>query len=147
MAMLHDASVRESLLRRMKSLRPDATRRWGTMSADQMLWHLADGLEMALGKRPYGKPKLPPVPKAVIRFAVLNLPWPKGAPTLDTLRATGTHDFEAERTRCLRLLDEVGEKELRGSWPEHPAFGRVDGRFHSRMQAKHVDHHLKQFGA
>jgi len=147
MAMLHDATVRDSLRTRIQSLRPDARRRWGSMSADQMLWHLADGFEMALGKRPYGKPKLPPLPKSVIRFAVLNLPWPKGAPTLDTLRATGNHDFEAERTRCLRLLDEMGQKDLGGEWPVHPAFGAVGGSFHSRMQAKHVEHHLRQFGA
>jgi len=147
MALIHDAAVRDSLRTRLQSLRPDATRRWGTMSADQMLWHLADGLEMALGTRPYGKPKLPPIPKAVIRFLVLNAPWPKGAPTLDTLVASKKHDFEAERSRCLRLLDEMGKKDIGGAWPSHPAFGPVDGRFHSKLQAKHLDHHLRQFGA
>jgi hypothetical protein len=147
MAMLHDAAVRESLLARMKSLRADTPRHWGSMSIDQMCWHLADGLEMALGKRPYGTVKLPPLPKSVIKFAVLNLPWPRGAPTIDTLRATSRHDFEAERSRCLRLLDEMGRRDLAATWPAHPAFGAVDGTFHSRLQAKHVEHHLRQFGA
>lgn len=147
MPMMHDNAFRESLGARLKSLRSDAERRWGKMTADQMVWHVGDGLEMALGTRPYTSGKFPPLPKGVLKFAVLNLPWPRGAPTLDGLVATKRYDFEAERARCLRLLDEIGKKDLQSAWPAHPAFGPVDGRFHSRLQAKHVDHHLKQFGA
>jgi len=143
---IHDDRVRLEFRARLESLRRDSPRRWGRMTVDQMLWHLGDGLEMAIGSRPYGQPQLPAIPSALLKFAVLNLPWPKGAPTLDALRASGTHDFEAERTRCLRLLEELGRKDVHSAWPAHPAFGVVDGRFHSRLQARHVDHHLRQFG-
>jgi hypothetical protein len=36
---------------------------------------------------------------------------------------------------------------MESAWPESPIFGRVTGKFNSRLQAKHVDHHLRQFGA
>jgi hypothetical protein len=36
-AILHDSAVLADLKRRLDALRPDAPRRWGTMSVDQML--------------------------------------------------------------------------------------------------------------
>jgi hypothetical protein len=40
------------------ALRPDSPRRWGRMSVGQML-----------------------CPRPLMKFIVINLPWPKGAPT------------------------------------------------------------------
>jgi hypothetical protein len=37
-------------------------------------------------------------------------------------------------------------KRLDEDWPENPIFGKVSGTDISRLQAKHLDHHLKQFG-
>jgi hypothetical protein len=63
------------------------------------------------------------------------------------LVAKERYDFEAERARCLELLDAVGTTPLDGAWPEHPGLGRMRGRQWSALMAKHVDHHLSQFGA
>ena len=46
---LHDAGRRADLKDRLARLRPDATARWGRMSVDQMLWHLATVLSAATG--------------------------------------------------------------------------------------------------
>jgi hypothetical protein len=32
-------------------------------------------------------------------------------------------------------------------WPEHPAFGKLSPRAWGVLIYKHLDHHLKQFGA
>src|SRR5690606_232109 len=89
----------------------------------------------------------PPLPRALIKFLVLNLPWTKGAPTNARFVATGTHDFEAERAECLRLIDAIARRAMDGVWVDHPVFGAMTGRDISRLQAKHLDHHLRQFGA
>jgi hypothetical protein len=34
-----------------------------------------------------------------------------------------------------------------GEWPDDPSFGRVSGKFASKLHAKHLDHHFRQFGA
>jgi hypothetical protein len=73
------------------------------------------------------------------------MPWPKGAPTLPVFVAKGNYDFETERTRCLRLIDDFAAKRLDGEWPVHPILGRLSPQDVSRLQAKHLDHHLKQF--
>jgi hypothetical protein len=146
MPELHDSAVRASLEARLKSLTPSSPRRWGTMSADQMLWHVNQALLMALGEGDF-KPHKPPMPRALLRFFVLNLPWPKSAPTHPQCVASGGHDFEAERAQCLALIGRVAQRPIGGSWPESPSFGPVTGRFVSRLQAKHLDHHFKQFSA
>ena len=148
MPEMHDAAVREGLKSRLKSLKPDAKRKWGKMSADQMLWHVASSLELALGRASAPPAKAPvPLPKPVLRFAVVNLPWPRGAPTIPQIVASGQHDFEKERKRILGLIDELAKKDLSGPWPVHAVLGEMSGLQYTRLQAKHLDHHLKQFGA
>jgi hypothetical protein len=57
------------------------------------------------------------------------------------------YDLEVERARCLALIDEFAARPLAGEWPYHFTFGRISGAETSRLQAKHLDHHLRQFGA
>ena len=145
MPLLHDPQYRSEIERRLQSLRPDTKPRWGKMSVDQMLWHVNEGLALSLGQIT-APPQKTPLPRPIMKFLVLNLHWPKNAPTLPVLLAKQQHDFEAERTRCLQLLNTFTQKGLDEAWPLDAVFGKVTGRFKSRLQAKHLDHHLKQFG-
>lgn len=143
--MLHDPAVRDSIRGRVQRLTPDATRAWGKMSVDQMLWHVNTSLKNALGQ-PLPTEMRFPVPKTVIRFLVLNLPWTKGAPTAPDLVAGDRYDFEVERQRCLQLIDEFTNRKLdETGWGKSPSLGEMNGRQWSRLHAKHLDHHLKQF--
>ena len=145
MPMLHDSTFRSDVVKRLRSLGPDSQRRFGKMSVDQMLWHVNCALENAIGKRPIAAAKIP-IPKPVLKFIVMNLPWGKGNPTAPELVATGRHDFEGERARCIELVEALASKPMDGSWSDHPAFGRMSGRDASRLHAKHLNHHLTQFG-
>lgn len=146
MPTVHDATTRAALRARLHSLRADTRPRWGRMSVDQMLWHVNQGLVAALGRAPSPTLKTS-LPKPVLRFLVLSMPWPKGAPTAPQWVANGQYDFESERSRCLSMLDELGAIPLDGEWPVHPAFGVMEGRHWSALEAKHLHHHLTQFGA
>jgi hypothetical protein len=89
-----------------------------------------------------------PMPGPLFRFVAVNFPWPKSSPTHPGLSVLGERcDFAGEKARCLTLLEEFAGKRMESAWPDSPIFGRVTGKFNSRLQAKHVDHHLKQFGA
>ena len=83
----------------------------------------------------------------VLKFFVLNMPWPKGAPTNHAWVPSSHHDFDAERFKCRQLIRDLAATPLEQAWPVHPNFGRVSGSDVSRLHAKHLDHHLKQFGA
>ena len=146
MPALHDPSVRESIRARLQSLRSDAPRQWGKMTVDQMLRHVNIALSGALGLTPY-KPMKMPLPGPLFRFFAYNFPMPKGAPTHPDYVVGERFDFGAEKAQCLALIEEFAKKPIDAAWPESPVFGRVTGKFSSHVQAKHLDHHLRQFGA
>jgi hypothetical protein len=148
MPALHDSAYRDTLRSRLQSLRPDAQRKFGKMTTDQMLWHVACGMELAMGRISTAPSKPPvPLPLPVLRFVVINLPWPKGTPTVPVLVAKDNYDFEVQRTRCLQLIDDMAAKDINEPWPVHPTLGAMSGLQYSQLHGKHVDHHLKQFGA
>ena len=147
MARIHDPAFRESAKGRLNALRPDAQRAWGKMSVDQMLWHVNCGLENALGRFPVAKMQVP-LPAVLMKFLVMRVPWRKGnTPTAPELVAQRGYDFEAERSRTVQLLDEFSAKPIDGPWGDSAFLGAMTGREWSRLMAKHVDYHLKQFGA
>ncbi|MEP6491104.1 MAG: DinB family protein [bacterium] len=144
--LLHDPATRESLRTRLKRLTPTASRQWGQMSVDQMLWHLNQSLTQALGRMRYEEIK-PPLPRPIMKFVVLNFRWPKSAPTAPEFDADGRKpNLEAERARCLDLIDTFAAKSLSDPWPDSIFLGKMSGRDASRLQAKHIDYHLTQFG-
>jgi hypothetical protein len=146
MAYLHDNGTRTQFEQRIRSLTPTARGRWGKMTVDQMLWHCNRALQLSLGEITLG-PGRPPLPPALLKFMVLRLPWMKSAPTHPDFIPTANYDFDGERDRLLKLVDSIVAKPVDSDWPTHPAFGRMTGREVSHLIAKHLDHHLKQFGA
>ncbi len=51
MKSLADPAVQEELLSRLRRVRPDTPRRWGRMSAPQMVCHLSDSFKGVMGLR------------------------------------------------------------------------------------------------
>ena len=117
----------------------------GKMSVDQMLWHVNDALAAALGDLTTA-PRKPPLPRGLLKFMILNMPWGKSAPTMPEFVAKQGYDFEAEQSRCLRLMEKMAAMDVNGPWPAHPMLGPMKGSEVSRLHAKHLNHHLTQFG-
>jgi hypothetical protein len=45
------------------------------------------------------------------------------------------------------LLNRAARTATTDGWPEHPAFGALSKRAWGVLIYRHMDHHLKQFGA
>jgi hypothetical protein len=143
--VLHDPDVYRSIRQRVDSLGVDARRQWGKMTVDQMLWHVNVSMREAVGDyRPQIKPM--PVPKALLRWAVINVPWGRGARTRSDMYAASSHDFNAQKAECLSLIDRIVARPLSAEWPTSASMGRMTGKHWSQLTAKHLDHHLRQFG-
>ena len=144
--LLHDPAISDSIRKRIQSLRVESQRKWGKMSIDQMLWHVNVSMREAVGEyAPQLKPL--PVPKVLLRWGILNLPWGRGARTRPDMYAVSTHDFNAQQAECLALIDRIVARPLDAEWPESASMGRMTGKHWSQLTAKHLDHHLRQFGA
>ena len=136
------------LVQRLDALRPETPRRWGTLTAGEMLCHLGDGPPNILGRPPSGDAPLRRLRKWVGLYS--PLPWPRGAktPPHSDPRAGGTRptDFEQDRRRAiegLRRLARAPDADLAAS---HGTFGRMTPGDWKRWAYRHADHHLRQFG-
>ena len=144
MTILHDPAIRDAIVARIRSLSPSTQRRWGKMSVDQMLWHCNQVLGTSLGDVQVPL-RRPPFPIPVVKFILLRMPWPHGAPTAPEYVAQGSLDFEAERKKCLELIDRFAARKPEATdWPR-AVFGPLTGQEWSRLHAVHLNHHLKQF--
>jgi hypothetical protein len=115
------------------------------MSVDQMLWHVNVSMREATGEyKAQIKPL--PLPKAVFRWAVINVPWGRGARTRPDMYPSSTYDFNAQKAECLSLIDRIVARPLSAEWPESASMGRMQGKHWSQLTAKHLNHHLRQFG-
>jgi hypothetical protein len=115
------------------------------MSIDQMLWHVNVSMREAVGDyTPQLKPL--PVPKAVLRWAVISIPWGRGARTRPDMYAVSTYDFNEQKAAALSLIDRIVARPLSAEWPISASMGKMTGTHWSRLTAKHLDHHLRQFG-
>jgi hypothetical protein len=115
------------------------------MTVDQMLRHVNSSFELSLARRA-AAPQRRWVPGWLIKPMVLHLPWPRGAPSNAATHAAGTYDFESERRTTLALIDEFMRQDLDSTWPDQPLCGAMRGIDWSRLHARHLDHHLRQFG-
>lgn len=108
MKTVHDAEVRAKILDRLRHLTPESERRWGAMTAAQVLFHLNAGIRMALGElhaEPVGNPAFWHTKGK--RIALAEEPWPEGAPTSREALATGPVDLEEERAAFPLLLERL----------------------------------------
>ncbi|HEX6648172.1 MAG TPA: DUF1569 domain-containing protein [Pyrinomonadaceae bacterium] len=132
----------------MNSLTASSTRRWGQMSVVGMLQHLSLSARMALGELPVASVNKRPFQMFPLKHLLLYVvPFPKGAPTAGELRPDGAASFDEERATIVNLLEQIGTGPQDGAGPAHPLFGPMSRREWGVVTYKHVDHHLKQFGA
>lgn len=139
--------TRERFQRRIDRLKPDSERKWGTISASQMVCHLSDQLRFALGELS-GRPIRGPLRYGPMRWFVINvLPWPHGTKGPREAFTTKPASWESDVQKLRKLLDRFGAMGNQSAWPDHPLFGRMTATSWARLTCKHFDHHFRQFGA
>jgi hypothetical protein len=136
----------------LQSVRATSPRRWGKMSAHQMVCHLSDGFRLYMSLKT-ALPVPVPYPRTLLKWAALwaPIPWPKGfktAPELDQ-QAAGTTPvaFDADLRELQNLVDRFTRQPRDFQGQPHPHFGRMSDGEWMRLAYLHVDHHLRQFGA
>ena len=146
-----DPVVLSSLRDRLGRLRPDARRRWGTLTPHEMLCHLGDAAAMVLRARPRTAPvrdRRRPLVRCIGLWA--PVPWPHGWPTnpLHDPKAGGTKpsDFANDLSRAVSGLEGIARAAPDDIEPLHGLFGRMSVRDWQRWAYRHTNHHLRQFG-
>ena len=102
--------------------------------------------------------KLVPIKAAsqpgLLRFRPLRqvlvywLPWPKGRiATAPEMLTTAPSAWDYDVAQLHALIEQFAARSPSEAWAGHPAFGPLSGREWGVLCWKHLDHHLRQFGA
>lgn len=149
MDSLYDPAVLDRILRRIDALHPDSPRGWGKMDCAQALAHCAAALEASTGDRLLRRNVVVRLIGPLFRGWLLGpKPFSKNSPTHPELVLSTPHDFEREKARLVGVLRKfhVAGSAVAGRY-EHALIGKLSGEEWGRLQHKHLDHHLRQFGA
>src|SRR6188472_1096402 len=152
MKTVGDPKVLHTLVRRLRTIGPDSPRRWGTLTPHEMLCHLGDASDMVLGARCRNTP-VPERNRPLIKLLGLwsPIPWPHGRPTnpMHNPRAEGTRPsvFEKDLARAIDGVERIAVATPGVLIQAHGLFGSMSLHDWQRWAYRHINHHLRQFGA
>ena len=140
----------EVILQHLENLNAETKASWGEMSAQRMVEHLSDSLQMAIGKNLFSleipEDKIPRMKE----FLLSDKPMAKN------IEVPFAKKDENLRNENLELaIDELAENwiEFEDYYSEnennenlHPYYGLLNYEQWLRLHAKHFSHHLEQFG-
>ena len=149
METLFDPAVYQAIVRRVESLLPGSERQWGKMTPAQMMEHTSRALDMATGRKPSKQVWLGKMIGWTVRKSFVGeKPFSKNGPTGPDFIVRDEPDFSGTKARLTAVLAEfhaLGERGCDGNI--HGFFGKMTGAEWGVTQYKHLDHHLRQFGA
>lgn len=139
-----------SILARIENLSAQANRQWGKMNVNQMLAHCNASLDTAIGRN-----NLEPLGfvfrllgRLLKKSFFSEKPFPKNSTTAKEYIIKGNPDFELEKSKLIqgvKAFSEGGPDKCNKQ--DHAFFGPLQPIEWAVMQWKHLDHHLRQFGA
>src|SRR5258708_1214158 len=151
MKSLKNSLDKQEGLRRLRLVKPESGRRWGKMTAGQMIFPLNDSFKASIGNRS-PTPDNNILGPNLIKWVAIYLPirWPHGGPTRpendQETGGTKPTEFASDVRELEALVDRLTRGEKDFSWGRHPLFGRMPERDWLRWGYLHMDHHLRQFG-
>jgi hypothetical protein len=132
---------------RINQLTPSSQALWGKMNVSQMLAHCQVPLRIALAEL-HIKGGLAGFlfGRIAKKKLVSDQPFKRNLPTFREAKITGVKDFETEKRGLIELIKRFdGGPGILTKEP-HGFFGPLTTEEWDKLQVKHLDHHLRQFG-
>jgi hypothetical protein len=150
MKTLANPRDRQEVLERLAKVCETSERRWGSMTANQMVCHLSDSFRVSLGEK-QASSVMTFKNRTIIKWAALWLPksWPHGVetrPEVDQkIGGTQPTDFASDVATLRGLMKQFCSAQ--GEFAPHAMFGQLSRGERMRHAYLHMNHHLRQFGA
>lgn len=148
MPSIFDAGDFDTLLARIRGLRPDAERQWGRMDAAQMLAHCQVGIRMATGELKLNRLLIGLLFGRLAKRSLTSpKEWKRDLPTAREFKIKGPREFAVEQERLVDVVTQLSRGGPAGLTPApHPFFGALTVSEWDALMTRHLDHHLRQFG-
>ena len=146
---LFDTPDAVGLLARLTKLTPNSAPSWGKMNVAQMLAHCQVPLEVAIGEKKLKRTFIGFLFGNIAKKQLTNdKPFGKSMPTDPSFVVKDERDFISEFQKLDLLIKRFNESDkLAVAARSHPFFGKMTPDQWGILLWKHLDHHLRQFGA
>lgn len=140
-----------AIKKRIESLTPQNKALWGKMTVLKMVKHLYVTQEIALGERQASKSNFILKIFGTIyrkKYTKDNAPFGKNSPTDKVLLIAETGNFDSEKATLLQTYNRFCQQlQANKLVAKHNFFQEMSQHDWGILQYKHLDHHLRQFGA
>lgn len=146
---LFDPVTASEIQNRLSLLQPDSKPLWGKMNVSQMVAHCKAPLHVALGELPLKWTLIGKIfGKIAKRQMLKEADLKKNMPTAPQFLVRDERNFNSEKQQLLSLIQRFAASDPDAiARVPHPFFGPMTKQEWGALQWKHLDHHLKQFGA
>lgn len=145
MKSIFEENTYNEVLQRIDALHENSERQWGKMTVGQMAWHCQFPLVIGIKNKHKGNGNLF-VRLFFKKQMYTDKPFRKNLPTAPNLKAKEVKDITSEKGKLRQLVTDFYECRTRTEWNPHPLFGKFTPEQWGKVQYKHLDHHLTQFG-
>jgi len=150
MTTIFNQSTIDGIIQRIEKLSSNAQAKWGKMNTHQMVKHCILSEKMYLGDTKY---KRLFIGKLFGKMALKSMvkddkPLKQNQPTHPTFKTQGNGEIEHLKKDWINLVKEYSKRNDTsfGNFT-HPFFGKMTKEQLGISVYKHIDHHLRQFGA
>ena len=150
MKNIFDQNDTNHFIKRINTLTENSFPKWGLMSVDKMLAHCNVVYELIYESEKHKKPNFITkwILRSFLKSTVTNeIPYKPNTQTRAMFVISDDKIFEVERKRIVGFIQktqQLGEEAFEGK--ENFNFGKLTAKEWNNMMAKHLDHHLTQFG-
>lgn len=143
-----NSNVLHEILERAEKLHPGSHAHWGSMNVTEMMAHINLANQSILNAPPASSGPTLKQRLGKFYFFVWKNDFPKlakGAKRFDMKGKVEESAFNDEKSKMIKILNKFeGHKEKVNGM--HPVFGPLNHEEWGVFVAKHMDHHLRQFG-
>jgi len=150
MENVFNAQDAQNYINRINNLVEDTHGLWGRMTVDQMLAHCNVTYEMVYEPEKHKKPGA--IAKFILKSfvkpkVVSDKSYPRDSPTAPQFIIANRRNFNDEKKRLIGFIQktqQLGAEAFEGK--DSFSFGKLSSKEWNNMFAKHLNHHLAQFG-
>lgn len=150
MKSLFNTTDNQEIITRINTLNNASQGQWGKMNVSQMLGHCQEPLRSAFGELKLKRGLISILLGGYFKGKMVKdeQPFTRNLPTDKAFIIVERREFEQERKKLIELVSKFEQKGPEGITKDsHPFFGKMTPQEWDIIQWKHLDHHLRQFGA
>lgn len=150
MKSLFNPAHNQEIIDRINNLTATSQAQWGKMNVNQMFTHCQAPLNLAFGIVKAKESIMGRLFGSLIKKMIVDSdkPFSKNLPTDASFVINDVREFEKEKQSLILLVQKFENVSAEAfSKDRHPIFGKLDHKDWDKLTWKHLDHHLRQFGA